>query len=75
MTRWQCRRRPVPVPDRPDNPLNITEMRGNFIVSTLFVGIDVSQAEHVVCTMTADGTVSARLRVPNHQHGIDQLIH
>ena len=44
------------------------------IVSTLFVGIDVSQAEHVVCTMTQDGTVQARLRVPNHQTGIDQLI-
>ena len=44
------------------------------MLSTLFVGIDVSQAEHVVCTMTQDGTPQARLRVPNHQTGIDQLI-
>ncbi len=43
-------------------------------MSTLFVGIDVSQAEHVVCIMTGDGAVQARLRVPNHQDGIDQLI-
>ena len=42
--------------------------------STLFIGIDVSQAEHVICAMTADGRVQARERVPNDQRGIDQLI-
>lgn len=42
--------------------------------STLFIGIDVSQAEHVICAMTADGQVQARERVPNDQRGIDQLI-
>lgn len=42
--------------------------------STLFIGIDVSQAEHVVCAMSADGQVRARERVPNNQPGIDHLI-
>ena len=44
------------------------------MLSTLFVGIDVSQAEHVVCTMTPDGTVRARYRVANDRGGIEQLI-
>lgn len=44
------------------------------MLSTLFVGIDVSQAEHVVCTMTADGTVRSRYRVSNDRTGIEQLI-
>ncbi len=42
--------------------------------STLFIGIDVSQAEHVICAMTGDGRVQARECVPNDQRGIDQLI-
>jgi transposase len=42
--------------------------------STLFVGVDVSQAEHVVCAMTAEGQVQARVRVPNDRPGINQLI-
>lgn len=42
--------------------------------STLFIGVDVSQAEHVVCAMTAEGQVRARERVPNDQRGIDRLI-
>ncbi|WP_082343659.1 IS110 family transposase [Sulfobacillus thermosulfidooxidans] len=42
--------------------------------STLFVGVDVSQAEHVVCAMTAEGQVWARVRVPNDRPGIEQLI-
>ena len=41
---------------------------------TLFIGVDVSQAEHVICAMTAEGQVQARERVPNDQQGIDQLI-
>lgn len=41
---------------------------------TLYVGIDVSQSEHVVCTMTMDGRAQGRLRVPNDRTGIDQLI-
>ncbi len=41
---------------------------------TLFIGVDVSQAEHVICAMTAEGQVQARERVPNDQQGISQLI-
>lgn len=42
--------------------------------STLFIGVDVSQAEHVVCAMTATGQVQARERVANTQPGIDHLM-
>ena len=44
------------------------------MILTLYVGIDVSQSEHVVCTMTMDGQAQGRLRVPNDRTGIDQLI-
>ena len=40
----------------------------------LFVGIDVSQSEHVVCAMATDGTVQGRTRVANDRVGIDALI-
>ena len=45
------------------------------MISTLYVGIDVSQSEHVVCAMTMEGIEQGRLRVLNDRTGIDQLIH
>ena len=44
------------------------------MTATLFVGIDVSQSDHVVCTMTDDGAERGHQTVPNDQVGIDRLI-
>jgi transposase len=67
-------RRPVPFPDRDENIATHSRKEVSCLFSPLSVDVDVSQAEHVVCAMTAEGQVRARVRVPNDRPGIEQLI-
>ena len=46
-----------------EGQLLTSQKGGDPIISTLFLGIDVSQAENVVCALTAGRTIQARLRV------------
>ncbi len=42
-------------------------------MTTLFIGIDTSLADHVVCAMTPDGRVVARTQVANDAGGLEAL--
>ncbi len=42
-------------------------------MTTLFIGIDTSLADHVVCAMTPDGRVVARTQVANDAGGLETL--
>lgn len=71
--RW-CR--PLPFSDRDAGRAgDLRDLRKEVMFSTLFIGMDVSQAQHVLRVMTSEGHVGARERVPIDQRWIDPLIH